>query len=120
MRDPIVARRPGPYGYATPQPKGAFAGREWHSKPNGVATVLEVTSGSRRERKGAEQDRGPERRGYAAADIPLYLLIDRLDGKAVIFTEPRGDDYAHILSIALGEDLPIPAPLEGVLRTRDF
>ncbi|TDC63347.1 Uma2 family endonuclease, partial [Actinomadura sp. GC306] len=70
--------------------------------------VLEVTSGSPRYRKGAERDRGPKRRGYAAADIPLYLLIDRLDGKATIFSEPRGDEYAHSASVVLGEDLPIP------------
>ncbi|MBO2458447.1 Uma2 family endonuclease [Actinomadura violacea] len=101
-------------------PKGAFAGREWHSKPDGVVMVLEVTSGGRRDRKSAERDRGPKRRGYAAADIPLYLLIDRLDRKATIFSEPRGDDYTHSASVALGEDLPVPAPLEGVLSTRDF
>lgn len=101
-------------------PKGAFAGREWHSKPDGVVMVLEVTSGGRRDRKGAERDRGPKRRGYAAAGIPLYLLIDRLDGRATIFSEPRGDDYARTVSVALGEDLPVPVPLEGVLPTRDF
>jgi Uma2 family endonuclease len=101
-------------------PKGAFAGRDWHSKPDGVVMVLEVTSGGRRDRKSAERDRGPKRRGYAAADIPLYLLIDRLDGKATIFSEPRGDDYTHSASVVLGEDLPVPAPLEGVLPTRDF
>ncbi len=28
-------------------PKGAFAGRDWHSKPDGVVMVLEVTSGRR-------------------------------------------------------------------------
>ena len=82
--------------------------------------ILEVTSGGPRHRKGAEHDRGPRRRGYAAADIPLYLLIDPLDGKATIFSEPRGDDYAHSTSIAFGEDLPIPAPLEGALTTRYF
>ncbi|TDD40566.1 hypothetical protein E1287_00925 [Actinomadura sp. KC06] len=56
--------------------------------------VLEMTSGRRWDRKGAERDRGPKRRGHAAADIPLYLLLDRLDGKAKVFSEPRGDDYA--------------------------
>lgn len=101
-------------------PKGAFAGREWHSKPDGVVMVLEVTSDRLRDRKGAERDRGPKRRGYAAADIPLYLLIDRLDGKATIFSEPRGGDYAHSTSAALGDDLTIPEPLEGVLSTRGF
>lgn len=82
--------------------------------------VLEVTSGRPRDRKGAERDRGPKRRGYAAADIPLYLLVDRLEGKATIFSEPRGDDYTHSASVALGEDLSIPDPLEGVLPTHDF
>ncbi|TDD40535.1 Uma2 family endonuclease [Actinomadura sp. KC06] len=101
-------------------PKGAFAGREWHSKPDGVAMVLEVTSGGSRDRKSAERDRGPKRRGYAAADIPLYLLIDRLEDKATIFSEPRGDDYTHSASVVLGEDLRIPAPLEGVLPTGEF
>lgn len=103
-----------PDGIAAPE--GTFAGRDWHSKPDGVVLVLEVTSG----RKGAERDRGSKRRGYAAADIPLYLLIDRLDGKATIFSEPRGDDYAHSASTALGDDLTIPEPLEGVLPTRGF
>lgn len=101
-------------------PKGAFAGRDWHSKPDGVVMVLEVTSGRPRDRKGADRDRGPKRRGYAAADIPLYLLIDRLDGKATIFSEPRGDDYTHSTSVALGEELPIPDPLGGLLPTHEF
>ncbi|MFI0355805.1 Uma2 family endonuclease [Actinomadura sp. 9N407] len=47
-------------------PKGAFAGRDWHSKPDGVAMVLEVTSGGRWDRKAAERDRGP-----SAEDTPL-------------------------------------------------
>ncbi|GAA4240214.1 hypothetical protein GCM10022254_64090 [Actinomadura meridiana] len=101
-------------------PKGAFAGQDWHSKPDGVAMVLEVTSGRGGKNKGAERDRGPKRRGYAAADIPLYLLVDRLDGKVTIFSEPRGGDYTHSASAVLGDDLTIPEPLEGVLPTRDF
>ncbi|XVQ09118.1 Uma2 family endonuclease [Spirillospora sp. CA-255316] len=101
-------------------PKGAFAGREWHSEPEGVLMVLEVTSKDGRSLKGAERDRGPKRRGYAAADIPLYLLVDRLDGKVTIFSEPRGGDYTHSSSVVLGEDLAIPAPLEGVLPTDEF
>jgi Uma2 family endonuclease len=101
-------------------PRGAFAGREWHSKPDGVVLVLEVTARDPRSLKGAERDRGPKRRGYAAADIPLYLLIDRLENKATIFSEPRGGDYSHSASVALGEDLAIPAPLESTLPTGDL
>ncbi|MFI0367652.1 Uma2 family endonuclease [Actinomadura sp. 1N219] len=107
-----------PDGIAAPE--GTFDDREWHSKPDGVLMVLEVTSGRRGDHKGAERDRGPKRRGYAAADIPLYLLIDRLDGKATIFSEPRGNDYSHSSSVTLGEDLLMPEPLEGVLPTGKF
>lgn len=101
-------------------PKGAFAGRDWHSKPDGVLLVLEVTSHNPRNRKGADRDREPKRHGYAAADIPLYLLIDRLESKATIFSEHSGEDYRHSTSVTLGEDLPIPAPLEGLLPTHEF
>jgi Uma2 family endonuclease len=105
-----------PDGFAAP--RGAFKDREWHSEPAGVEMVVEVTSRDRK--KAAERDRGPKRRGYAAADIPLYLLIDRLDGKVTIFSDPRNGDYHHSASATLGDELDIPAPLEGILETKDF
>src|ERR1700761_7240886 len=89
-------------------PKGTFAGREWHSKPDGVMLVLEVTS---LERHRGERDRGPKRRGYAAADIPLYLLVDRCEGRVTIFSDPRGGDYHRSSAVLLGDVLEIPAPL---------
>jgi hypothetical protein len=79
--------------------------------------VLEVTSRDQRALKGAARDRGPKRRGYAVADIPSYLFIDRLDGRATVFSEPRGADYTHSAFVALGEGLLIPAPLESILPT---
>jgi Uma2 family endonuclease len=100
--------------------KGAFAGREWHSKPDGVVMVLEVTSGDSRRVKSAERDRGPKRTGYAAAGIPLYLLVDRLDDKVTIFAEPRGRDYGRSASVTIGDKLAIPTPLMGVLDTHEF
>jgi Uma2 family endonuclease len=104
-------------------PKGAFAGREWHSKPDGVVMVLEVTSGDGRSVKSAERDRGPKRTGYAAAGIPLYLLVDRLDGRdgrVTIFSEPRGGDYHCSAAVMIGDQLAVPAPLKGVLDTHEF
>jgi Uma2 family endonuclease len=139
-------------------PKGAFAGREWHSKPDGVVMVLEVTerraderaewsafdraapfragrgaseegsatissAGDRRRVRSAERDRGPKRTGYAAAGIPLYLLVDRLDGldgRVTIFSEPRGGDYHRSAAVMIGDQLAIPAPLEGVLDTQEL
>jgi len=58
-------------------PKGTFAGRDRRSEPEGALMVPGVTSEDVRGLKGAERDRGPQRRGYAAADIPPYLLVDR-------------------------------------------
>ncbi|MBA9003290.1 Uma2 family endonuclease [Thermomonospora cellulosilytica] len=98
-------------------PKGTFADRDWHSKPDGVVLVLEVTS---REKAKGDKDRGPKRRGYAAADIPLYLLIDRYERKATIFSDPRGGDYHHSTSVMLGDELQIPEPLEGILDTAEL
>jgi Putative restriction endonuclease len=100
--------------------KGAFAGRDWHSKPDGVVMVLEGTSGDNRSVKSAERDRGPKRIGYASAGIPLYLLVDRLDGKVTIFAEPRGREYGRSASVTIGDQLAVPAPLKGVLDTHQF
>jgi Uma2 family endonuclease len=100
--------------------KGAFAGRDWRTKPDGVVMVLEVTSGDSRSIKSAERDRGPKRTGYAAAGIPLYLLVDRLDGKVTIFAEPRDSDYGRSASVTIGDQLAIPTPLMGVLDTHEF
>jgi Uma2 family endonuclease len=135
--------------------KGAFAGRDWRSKPDGVLMVLEVTerqaderaewsavdraapftagrgaseegsatinsAGDSRSVKSAERDRGPKRTGYASAGIPLYLLVDRLDGKVTIFAEPRGREYSRSASVTIGDQLAVPAPLKGVLDTHEF
>jgi Uma2 family endonuclease len=98
-------------------PKGAFADRDWHTEPDNVLMVLEVTS---REKNKGDKDRGPKRKGYAAADIPLYLLVDRYERKITIFSDPRGGDYHHSASALLGDALKIPAPLEGSIDTQDL
>jgi Uma2 family endonuclease len=98
-------------------PDGTFDGEEWRFAPRGVALVLEVTS---QQATPAERDRGPKRRGYAAAEIPLYLLVDRNDGKVTIFSDPRGGDYHHSASVMIGDKLDIPEPLAGTLDTGEF
>jgi Putative restriction endonuclease len=84
----------------------------------GSATIN--SAGDSRRVKSAERDRGPKRTGYAAAAIPLYLLVDRLDGKVTIFSEPRDGDYRHSAAVAIGDQLAVPAPLMGVLDTGEF
>lgn len=96
-------------------PKGSFDDQqEWHA-PDAVHLVAEVTSSST-----ASRDRVQKIRAYARAGIPLYLLIDREAGEAVVCSGPSGDDYAHKSSHKLGTVVPLPHPLGFDLDTGAF
>nr|WP_318212950.1 Uma2 family endonuclease [Streptomyces sp. SJL17-1] len=96
-------------------PKGSFDDQqEWHA-PDPVLLVAEVTSTST-----AGRDRVQKIRAYARAGIPLYLLIDREAGEAVVCSEPSGDDYSHKSIHKLGTQVPLPAPLGFTLDTAAF
>ncbi|MFI0811078.1 Uma2 family endonuclease [Streptomyces echinatus] len=76
-----------------------------------LALVGEVTSTNH------ETDTGPKFRTYAAAGVPVYVLVDRHSGTAHCHTDPvlPGDDpteayYATDTKVSLGEPLPLPAP----------
>jgi Putative restriction endonuclease len=51
-------------------------------RPSGVAMVVEVTSSL------PDHDRNAKRRAYAAARIPLYLLVGRDDKTVTLFSRP--------------------------------
>ncbi|NML53894.1 Uma2 family endonuclease [Streptomyces sp. R302] len=96
-------------------PKGSFGDKQdWHA-PDPVLLVAEVTSTST-----AGRDRGLKIRAYARAAIPVYLLIDREAGEAVVCSEPVGDDYTHKSIHRLGAEVPLPAPLGFTLDTAEF
>ncbi|MFE6227621.1 Uma2 family endonuclease [Streptomyces sp. NPDC057854] len=88
--------------------------QEWHA-PDAVLLVAEVASPST-----ASRDRVLKIRAYARAGIPLYLMIDREAGEAVVCSEPVGDDYAHTSVHKLGAEVPLPAPLGFTLDTAAF
>ncbi|MBY8841168.1 Uma2 family endonuclease [Streptomyces sp. SP2-10] len=76
-----------------------------------LALVGEVTSTNH------ETDTGPKFRTYAAAGVPVYVLVDRHSGTAHCYTDPvlPGDDpteayYATDTKVSLGEPLSLPAP----------
>ncbi|KKD05133.1 Uma2 family endonuclease [Streptomyces sp. WM6386] len=96
-------------------PKGSFDDEEeWHDA-SPVALVAEVTSTST-----AERDRTKKIHGYARADIPVYLLIDREEGEVTVYCEPSGDEYAQAHKHKLGLTVPLPAPLGFDLDTAEF
>ncbi|MEU6219844.1 Uma2 family endonuclease [Streptomyces sp. NPDC047022] len=76
-----------------------------------VALVGEVTSTNH------ETDTGPKLRTYAAAGVPVYVLINRTTKTAHCYTNPvtPGDSptkayYADEAKVPLGEPLPLPTP----------
>lgn len=82
--------------------------------PDGIAMVVEVTSSR------PEADRRSKRYGYARAGVPLYLLVDRDEERAVLFSGPDGKDYGHIDQVPFGKPLPLPEPFAIELDTSGF
>jgi Uma2 family endonuclease len=85
-----------------------------------IELVGEVTSTNH------ETDTGPKFRAYAAAGVPVYVLIDRHSKTAHCYTNPvlPGDDpteafYGTDAKVDLGEPLPLPGPYP-TLETAPF
>ncbi|MFD5321243.1 Uma2 family endonuclease [Streptomyces sp. NPDC127098] len=91
-----------------------FRGAPSWMEPDGVAMVVEVTSGR------AGLDRIDKRYAYAQGGIPLYLLVDRDQESVSLFSEPLRDDYKEVASAPFGEVLPLPEPFGFELDTADF
>jgi Uma2 family endonuclease len=80
--------------------------------------VVEVTSKSN-----ARHDRISKPAAYAAAGIPLYLLVDRWAPEgptATLYGEPKGDVYRPLSSAKFGETIKLPAPFDLAIDTSEF
>ncbi|MFJ8043208.1 Uma2 family endonuclease [Kitasatospora sp. NPDC096147] len=91
--------------------EGAFDGQDSWMLPEGVLMVVEVTS------RKPGRDREAKRRGYAAAGIPLYLLVDRGKNEVVLHSDPWRGDYHGVKGVPTGQPLPLPAPFGFDLST---
>lgn len=91
----------------------AFLDAEAWSPVDGVELVAEVTSSN------ADRDRVVKRHRYAAADIPLYLLIDRDERTVTLFSDPdvETEDYREAHKVPYGKALPLPEPFGFDLDT---
>ncbi|GAA2062096.1 hypothetical protein GCM10009801_04930 [Streptomyces albiaxialis] len=69
-----------------------------------LALAGEITSSNH------ETDTGPKYRTYAAAGVPVYVLVHREEGRAYAFSQPEGSAYAEKTEIAFGRPLRLPAP----------
>ncbi|MBV9023151.1 MAG: Uma2 family endonuclease [Streptomycetaceae bacterium] len=97
-------------------PVAHFAGHGEWSDTDGVLMAVEVTSYD----AGTDRhDRQEKPAAYAAAGIPVYLLVDRDCCEVVVHTTPAQEKgwYLDIHRTPFGEELTIPEPVGITLDT---
>ncbi|SCK46879.1 Uma2 family endonuclease [Streptomyces sp. WMMB 322] len=95
-------------------PLDHFVGQGEWADPDGVLMVLEVTSP---DPDTDRRDRREKRDGYAAADIPVYLLVDRETCSVVVYSEPDGGTYRIRATHPFGAVVELPDPVGITLET---
>ncbi len=95
-------------------PFGHFAGHGDWSSASGVLMVVEVGAPDRDAKK-------PEI--YAAAGIPVYLLVDRGSRSVIVHAEPEAGRYLAVTKRPFGAEVELPEPVGITLATeglKDF
>ncbi|MGC9497585.1 Uma2 family endonuclease [Streptomyces sp. WG7] len=95
-------------------PKGGLIGHGEWSDPETVLMAVEITS---YDSDTNQCDRVDQPEGYAAAGIPVYLLVDRDDCSVVVFDQPEGGRYRHAEKLPFGATVTLPAPVNITLDT---
>ncbi|MEV4875971.1 Uma2 family endonuclease [Streptomyces cyaneofuscatus] len=90
---------------------GRFAGDGPWSSPDRILMTVDV----------APSDDAPEKVcGYAAAGIPLRLLIDRRSGTFAVRSRPDSARYRHQRLYDVGEAVALPHPVSITLDTEEL
>ncbi|WP_030828574.1 Uma2 family endonuclease [Streptomyces hygroscopicus] len=98
-------------------PRKHFAGHGEWSQTEGVLMAVEVTSN---DADTDQRDRVDKRDGYAAAGIPVYLLIDRDDCTVTVHSEPEDGKYRSLTTRPYGAVIDIPDPVGITLETAEL
>lgn len=80
-----------------------------------LSLVAELTS-----RATADNDRRDKVERYGMAGIPVYILVDMLLAKVVVFSSPTANGYKAQDEIKFGETIHVPAPFDCELDTSDW
>ncbi|WDV52582.1 Uma2 family endonuclease [Streptomyces coeruleorubidus] len=99
-------------------PKGHFKGHGEWSASNGILMAVEITSHDRDTNQRDRVDKPVV--GYAAVDIPVYLLIDRDNNTVVVYSEPKDGRYQRTTSHPWGTRVDLPEPLGFTLDTEEL
>ncbi|MER7051830.1 MULTISPECIES: Uma2 family endonuclease [unclassified Streptomyces] len=95
---------------------GARRDDKGHWLPEDVEFVAEVVS-----RSTAGNDHGPKKDAYAAADVPVYLIVDPYAGEWYLHTLPQDGKYHGFVGFGFGEDVDLTGTVVGLtLKTDDF
>jgi hypothetical protein len=81
------------------------------SSTSGLLMMVEVTSGNR------ENDTVGKVKDYGLSQIPVYLIIDRKVGKALVYSDPTEIGYGTPVEVPVGEVVWLPRPIALKLDT---
>jgi Uma2 family endonuclease len=95
-------------------PRGYFVGQGEWTDPDGVLMTVEVTS---HDGDTNRRDRVEKCDGYAAAGIPVYLLVDRDECTVTVHAEPEGGKYRSRTTRPYGAVVELPEPVGITLET---
>ncbi|GGZ86221.1 Uma2 family endonuclease [Streptomyces echinoruber] len=95
-------------------PFGFTKGHGDWSEATGVLMAVEVTSYDSDTHR---RDRVEKPDAYAAAGIPVYLLIDRDDRSVGVFNQPEDGRYRHAEKLPFGAAVELPDPVGITLGT---
>lgn len=95
-------------------PRGGLKGHGEWSDTGTALMAVEVTSW---DADAAQRDRLDKPDGYAAAGIPVYVLIDRDDRTVTVFTRPEDGRYRRQVNAPFGAPVEIPDPVNITLDT---
>jgi Uma2 family endonuclease len=93
----------------------ALQSGEWLLDPADAELVAEIVSPSN-----SGHDRVVKVRGYAAAAVPSYLLVDPLEESVTLFFEPSDGSYRQVHRVPFGTSIALPPPYSGKLDTSVF
>ncbi|MFB7055668.1 Uma2 family endonuclease [Streptomyces vinaceus] len=89
------------------------AGRWRHQDVRFVAEV--ISKGT------AANDYGPKKLAYAAAEVPVYLIVDPYVRRCLLYTLPKRGDYITETKIAFGDEIDLTGTVVGLkLDTSEF
>ncbi|MET4926439.1 Uma2 family endonuclease [Streptomyces sp. PSRA5] len=97
-------------------PDDYFVGQGEWAEPTGVLMAVEVISRDT-DTDTNRRDRIDKRDGYAAADIPVYLLVDRDAYSLTVHAEPEKGEYRSVTTRPFGAVVELPDPVGITLDT---